>query len=292
MSVPIGSSIDGTVMMQPAEVAAGENPIPGDVNVHCSSIPDPNASDMQYATLEGDVINLLQEKVGTNSIDEKSKTSYVMVQSDASHPQQVVENKLDCAACGRSFMSKEALISHMDESHSDLHICNICTAAFTTKNFLKLHQTQHKKSYPCNYCDAAPFTSRQALVKHASKVHDAVAGKSGRSEEKAFACTVCNARFFQPSDLKRHTLGHTGEKPFRCPGCNTGFTRRSSLNKHYRIHTGEKPYRCGSCPVAFSYRYQYNRHRSQQHANETENDPGPIVASGSSTMVSVANSMA
>ena len=235
-----------------------------------------------------------------NNGDDVTATSFksATTESNKQHP---------CTVCGKIFPLKSALQCHMDQVHKELHVCPKCLAAFTTKTFLHKHMALHnkpalptntfetlastatnssliaststntantsnnRKLYLCEVCKAVTFSSKQALNRHCAKVHK-VPGRSYKNSgtnpaEKPYGCDLCESRFQQQSDLKRHRLGHTGEKPFRCTGCNTGFTRMSSLNKHMRIHTGEKPYQCEECNVAFAYKYQFNRHAAKHKSN-------------------------
>lgn len=92
-------------------------------------------------------------------------------------------------------------------------------------------------------------------------------------------CTVCQKRFLNSNDLRKHIRVHTNERPFMCNRCNQSFRQAGSLKSHVasqhnedskelyvcnycqkvfplkerlrlhiRIHTGDKPYSCDLCP--------------------------------------------
>lgn len=225
-----------------------------------------SAQSVQYTPLGGDVISLFSpveaNKEGTSSDLSGEKTL------------PVVAKPLECSVCAKSFAQKRTLWTHMQESHPELFSCSECCAAFTTSEYLTQHKAQHQKVHVCTKCGLA-FTNKSSLNRHRQQMHS---GASVTTEDKVCACHVCDARFHQQSDLRRHMLGHTGQKPHKCKHCEAGFTRTSSLNKHMRIHTGEKPYVCEECDQAFSYRYQFNRHRaSHRQDNQRSSYSMPYV---------------
>lgn len=57
------------------------------------------------------------------------------------------------------------------------------------------------------------------------------------TEEKSFACEICNKSFTTKSYLTVHMRIHTGEKPFSCSVCNKGFTRKCHVQQHTKCHS-------------------------------------------------------
>jgi len=74
-------------------------------------------------------------------------------------------------------------------------------------------------------------------------VFDAVVSSSQRQ----IVCEVCNKRFMQPCNLKKHMLVHTGKHPFSCKVCKKMFTHACYLKAHMVVHTGERPFSCDVC---------------------------------------------
>lgn len=268
LGVPVGSAGTETLMIQSAPVSVDSAASSSGGNYSSgTTIQEPNSTQpVQYTALGSDVISLFSQ-VETNKESTSSDLS-----SEKTLP--VVAKPLECSVCAKSFAQKRTLWNHMLEAHPDLFCCSECCAAFTTSEYLTQHKAQHQKVHVCTKCGLA-FTNKSSLNRHRQQMHS---GVSMTTEDKVFACDLCDARFHQQSDLRRHMLGHTGEKPYRCKHCEAGFTRTSSLNKHMRIHTGEKPYVCEDCDQAFSYRYQFNRHRaSHQQDDQRGNYSMPYV---------------
>ena len=54
---------------------------------------------------------------------------------------------------------------------------------------------------------------------------------------------------------------HTDEKPYACDICEMAFTERGGLAKHKRIHTGVEHYECEICKNAFSDFSSWTKHK-------------------------------
>ena len=55
-------------------------------------------------------------------------------------------------------------------------------------------------------------------------------------QNEQLTCPICDRKFYQKSDVKRHMVVHTGEK-FACSYCPKQFSQKYTRNMHEKIHT-------------------------------------------------------
>ena len=61
--------------------------------------------------------------------------------------------------------------------------------------------------------------------------------------KKPFQCTICDARFSDRSNMRRHiALIHEEKKKFRCENCGKSFSTKRNMTLHIAsIHERKKP---------------------------------------------------
>jgi uncharacterized Zn-finger protein len=100
---------------------------------------------------------------------------------------------------------------------------------------------KRKRTYECDVCEKR-FNESGNLKRH-MRIH---------TNENPYQCDVCEKRFRQSGHLKTHMRIHTNEKPYECDVCDKASRTSGGLTQHKRIHTKEKPYECHVCDKSFS----------------------------------------
>ncbi|KAH8372687.1 hypothetical protein KR009_002840 [Drosophila setifemur] len=103
-----------------------------------------------------------------------------------------------------------------------------------------------------------------------SSASSSPAGNSGggSSSRKVFECDVCNMKFSNGANMRRHKMRHTGVKPYECRVCQKRFFRKDHLAEHFTTHTKTLPYHCPICNRGFQRQIAMRAHFQNEHVGQ------------------------
>ena len=135
--------------------------------------------------------------------------------------------KFQCSICENTFGTKRYLIRHEMIIHqqAESHSCEVC--GFTTGyvEYLKKHMESSHSDGVKHFCDICGkgFNARHRLTLH-KWIH----------KEATVACPVCHKKFRNRRYMKKHMLCHTDEKPYACNLCDRVYKDPSALKIHIK----------------------------------------------------------
>jgi len=83
-----------------------------------------------------------------------------------------------------------------------------------------------------------------------------------------FECDVCNMKFSNGANMRRHKMRHTGVKPYECRICQKRFFRKDHLAEHFTTHTKTLPYHCPICNRGFQRQIAMRAHFQNEHVGQ------------------------
>ncbi|XP_060531263.1 zinc finger protein ztf-16 isoform X2 [Cylas formicarius] len=129
----------------------------------------------------------------------------------------------------------------------------------------------------CNRCDFEAVSS-SALSAHVTQLHPATSETdmeaennnppADRMHRKMFECDVCNMKFSNGANMRRHKMRHTGVKPYECRVCQKRFFRKDHLAEHFTTHTKTLPYHCPICNRGFQRQIAMRAHFQNEHVGQ------------------------
>jgi KRAB domain-containing zinc finger protein len=83
---------------------------------------------------------------------------------------------------------------------------------------------------------------------------------NGNDPKKPFQCDICNMKFSNGANMRRHRVRHTGVKPFECRVCQKRFFRKDHLAEHMTTHNKKLPFHCPVCNKGFQRQIAMRAH--------------------------------
>ncbi|CAH1115559.1 unnamed protein product [Psylliodes chrysocephalus] len=133
------------------------------------------------------------------------------------------------------------------------------------------------EGFKCTKCDFEAST-QAALTVHISQVHSTSEVEMevetnnnpppDRVHRKMFECDVCNMKFSNGANMRRHKMRHTGVKPYECRVCQKRFFRKDHLAEHFTTHTKTLPYHCPICNRGFQRQIAMRAHFQNEHVGQ------------------------
>ncbi|KAK9872133.1 hypothetical protein WA026_016186 [Henosepilachna vigintioctopunctata] len=130
--------------------------------------------------------------------------------------------------------------------------------------------------FRCNQCDFETV-HQLALTSHIAQAHtnnevDIEVENNNppaeRIHRKMFECDVCNMKFSNGANMRRHKMRHTGVKPYECRVCQKRFFRKDHLAEHFTTHTKTLPYHCPICNRGFQRQIAMRAHFQNEHVGQ------------------------
>lgn len=109
------------------------------------------------------------------------------------------------------------------------------------------------------------FNGRRRRPRKCKKTSDSNNGEEYLDKHgwRMHICPFCPYKSLYTGNMERHIqVKHTGEKPFSCKICEKRFTQKCDLKRHMRSHAKDFPFHCSSCRQGFITEELKNEHES------------------------------
>lgn len=124
----------------------------------------------------------------------------------------------------------------------------------------------------CDRCDNYETLNEANLITHLASCQGTESNNENdlQTNRKLFECDICNMKFSNGANMRRHKMRHTGVKPYECKICQKRFFRKDHLAEHFTTHTKSLPYHCPICNRGFQRQIAMRAHFQNEHVGQHE----------------------
>ncbi|CAG9858373.1 unnamed protein product [Phyllotreta striolata] len=177
--------------------------------------------------------------------------------SNASNCDSNDATALKCTKCGFEAATPAALATHVTKVHATSEVeMEIAQGLLGHNSHHSSANTEHS------------FTKVNTTSEVEMEVETNNNPPPDRGHRKMFECDVCNMKFSNGANMRRHKMRHTGVKPYECRVCQKRFFRKDHLAEHFTTHTKTLPYHCPICNRGFQRQIAMRAHFQNEHVGQ------------------------
>lgn len=122
----------------------------------------------------------------------------------------------------------------------------------------------------CDRCDNYETLNETNLISHLATCQGTESNNENDvpTNRKLFECDICNMKFSNGANMRRHKMRHTGVKPYECKICQKRFFRKDHLAEHFTTHTKSLPFHCPICNRGFQRQIAMRAHFQNEHVGQ------------------------
>ena len=196
-------------------------------------------------------------------------------------PFQICHSYFNCEECDFSTTQRPSLMKHIKNTHGEFALrCPTCKETFEDKERKENHkcptqseeESKYRKLSSCPFCGYVPCQPSQSKIeasvyRHIQNMHLGL---------KRVACNICNKKFSESTNLKKHieihhSMAKPREKKFKCEKCDFKTAHTHALKRHIaRFHENKIVILCSgpSCNFEGKSRVEFKEHRKILHKDE------------------------
>lgn len=161
--------------------------------------------------------------------------------------------------------NSETVVEH--SSVYDMFKCDTCGREFVSRRYLQRHVVCHSQERPfaCSVCERR-FKRNGDVAAHMKNRH---------RNERDHMCDVCNFGSNNKSAVERHRRRHFNQFSLQCDVCGWGCYSIVQLKEHQNLHTGATPFECDACSKCFSTKGRLKYHKETKHPDPTRKSKRP-----------------